>query len=236
MVRLVGEVDDDRGSPPRVSRCASRAVAIAVSVAMLPPEAMLPGRRRGIAHQVGHPADQEVLHPDRARPGEEDPRVLVADGGEEIADRGVVEPAARDVRQVRGRRRASAGTDHVPLQQADRPLERNPLLRDRRLEQAGPFVLGLDVALEIRDPAQEALGGRHGGIPEPAATTGARLERARGALQPAELLDQVRWRRHPAAASAWSLSTVFQFRPVPRLPSHRSRTVTVSFDWPTPSG
>jgi hypothetical protein len=233
---LVGEVDDRpmvvrRAEPVRITRSGDRRERGDAAA-----RRDAPGRRCGIAHQVGHPADQEVLHPNRARPGEEDPRVLVADGSEEIADRRVVEPATRDIRQVGRRRRASAGTDHVPLEQLDRALERNPLLGDRSLEQARPLVLGLDVALAGRDRAEKALGGRHRRVPQPATPSRARLERTGGPLQPAELLDQVRRRRHRPAASACSLSTVFQFRPVPRLPRHRSITVTVSLDRPTPSG
>ena len=93
-----------RRSPAPVSPWASRAVAMADRVAMLPPDAMCAARRRRIAHQVGHPADQHVLHPHRTGAGEEDARVLVADRGEVVAERGVVEPAARDVGEVAARR------------------------------------------------------------------------------------------------------------------------------------
>ena len=116
---------------------ASRAVTIAVRLAMLPPEAMLPPAVGGVAHQVGHPSDQQVLHPDRARAGEEDPRVLVADRGQVVAERRVVDPAAGDVGEVaaRGRVAARAGPRPAPAAPITASIGM-PCSRDRRVEQA----------------------------------------------------------------------------------------------------
>ena len=54
----------------------------------------------GIADEIGHPAEQQVLHPDRSRTVEEDGRVFVADSGQIVAQRCRVDGTARDVGQM----------------------------------------------------------------------------------------------------------------------------------------
>ena len=103
---------------------------------------------------------------------------------------------------------------------------------ERRLEETARAALGLDTPFIVRTRDEwDALVAANPFPREAADDPGHLLLFCLKDAPPADAESRVQ-----AAASAWSLSTVFQFRPVPRLPSHRSRTVTVSFDWPTPSG
>ena len=56
---------------------------------------------------------------------------------------GVIQAAARDVGEVAAGGGIRARPDHLVLQQGDGTLERNPVLADRRVEQADALVLGL---------------------------------------------------------------------------------------------
>ena len=122
-MRLGREVDDRAchlrtGDPVRIARGAHRRERRDA------PARRDRARGRGrIPHEIRYPPDQHVLHSRGAGPGEEDTRVLVADRGEEVADRGVVEAAARDIGHVPGRGRVGA--------RAARPHARAGLSRAR---------------------------------------------------------------------------------------------------------
>ena len=147
-------------------------------------------RGRGVAHEIGHPAHQQVLHPHRPGAGEEDARVLVAHGRQEVAERRVVEAAARDVGEVAGRGRIAAGPDHVLLEQRDDLAERAAVLEDRDVEQAAARDALLIVGLEGVDAPEEALGRGDRGVTQAAAAAGAGIERPRGALELAKTREQ----------------------------------------------
>ena len=76
---------------------------------------------RGIAYQVGDPTDQQVLHPHRPRAGEENPRVLVADRRQIVAQRGVIDASPGDIGEVPARGGVAARPDHLPLHQTRSP-------------------------------------------------------------------------------------------------------------------
>jgi len=87
-------------------------------------------------------------------------------------------------------RRIRAGPKHLTLEQRHDPRERQALLADGCVEQAEAFVVGFLKGAERVEAAEEALGPGNGAGAEPAAPAGSRIERSRGALQPAELRDQ----------------------------------------------
>ena len=144
----------------------------------------------GIPDQIGHPPDQQVLHPHRAGAAEEDARVLVGDGGQEIAQRRVIQAAARDVGEVGGRRRVGPGRDDLPLEQLERDIQRHPVLGDRRREETTALRAGVLVTLAGTDTAEEALGRGHDRAAEPLPPRRARVQRAPGALELPETRDE----------------------------------------------
>src|SRR5580704_7990706 len=115
------------------------------------------GGRGRISQQVGHPAEQHILHANCAGAREKDPRILVGDRRQVIAERRRVDAAAGNIGEVSSRGRMPTRSHHVVFQQLDRRVEGNALLGDWRAQQADPLVLGLLVGLEGLDLPQEPL-------------------------------------------------------------------------------
>jgi hypothetical protein len=99
--------------------------------------------------------------------------------------------AARDVGEVAGGRGVGAGPNYLVLEQREGTLERDAALTDGRVEQADPLVLRVHERVDRPGLAEEPLGRRHGRSAEATAAGRARIERARGPLQPAELGQQL---------------------------------------------
>ena len=115
-------------------------------------------RRRRIADERGHPVEQHVLHPDRTRRGEEDAGVFVGDVGEEVAERGVDDAAARDVAEVSRRGRIDAGPIDVIGDERQQILDRRRLVGNRRVVDAAAAILGRHVDRPVAERVEKRVG------------------------------------------------------------------------------
>ena len=115
-------------------------------------------RRCGrITHQVRRPAQQLVLHADCAGPGEENSRVLVADGGKKVAQCGVIQSTTWYVCAVAARGRRATRMHNVVLKQLDRGLDIDAAPRYRRIEKRCPLLIGLIIRARIGNASQVPL-------------------------------------------------------------------------------
>ncbi len=99
----------------------------------------------GIAHHVGHPAEQHVLHANRTRRSIEDPGVSVGHRREIVGGSRRENAASWDISDMSARSRIESGSVDVLAQKPQSFFNPNRLVRDGRIVNTHTFVLGRDV-------------------------------------------------------------------------------------------